>query len=89
MPVTKSLKSNAFEINMVMLVLILFFLFPVKHFFATDAKDNLKRELSRVFRNPVMRIVSSVLLVSIYYSGNVQMMILFLYLLHHLLSHTM
>ena len=86
-PVTKSLKANTFEINMVMLIVVLFFLFPVKQLFSSNAKDDLKRELSNIVNNPVVRIVLCLFLVSIYSSGNLQMMVLFLFLIHHLLSH--
>ena len=86
-PVTKTLRANTFEINMVMLVVVLFFLYPVKQLMSSDVKEDLKRELTNIVNNPVVRILLCFSVVSIYLAGNVQMMVLFLFLMHHLLSH--
>tara|TARA_Y100000590_G_C15610468_1_gene973617 strand:+ start:432 stop:716 length:285 start_codon:yes stop_codon:yes gene_type:complete len=86
-PITKTLKSNSFEINMGLLVFVLLFLFPLKHFLSTDIKNDIDNQLAEIFSNPYIRVCLCVLVAASFYSGNVHMLSLLLYVIHHVLFH--
>lgn len=85
--VTKSLKVNAFEINMGLLVIVIFFLFPIKHFVSTDIKVRLRDYSWNLFEDPYINTFLCILLLCIYFTGDVKMLALILYIIHHILSH--
>ena len=80
-------KSNSFEINMGLLVFVLLFLFPLKHFLSADIKRDIDNQLADIFRNPYIRVCLCALVVSAFYSGNIHMLSLMLYVIHHVLFH--
>ena len=86
-PVTQNLKQNSSMINLALLSLLLFFLFPIKHFLSLDVQDKVKAELKNLTNNPYVMAVLSVLLFAIFQTGNLNMLVLTLYLVHHILMH--
>ena len=86
-PVTQTLKQNSSMINLALLSVLLFFLFPIKHFLSLDVQDKVKDELTNLTKNPYVMAVLSVLLFTVFQTGNLNMLGLTLYLVHHILMH--
>tara|TARA_B100000902_G_C26845254_1_gene685410 strand:+ start:305 stop:583 length:279 start_codon:yes stop_codon:yes gene_type:complete len=86
-PVTQTLKQNASMINLVLLSLILMLLFPIKHFLSLDIQDRVNQELKTLTNNPWVMTIISFLVFAIFQSGNLNMLVLTLYLIHHTLLH--
>jgi hypothetical protein len=86
-PVTQMLKKNSTNINTVMLALVILFLFPVKHFVPYDIKENVESELKKIMKVPWIMAIVSISILCIYYSGDVKMLALSLYIVHYLAIH--
>ena len=86
-PVTQMLKKNSTNINTVMLALVILFLFPVKHFVPYDIKENVESELKKIMQVPWIMALVSVLVLCVFYSGDVKMLALSLYIVHYLAIH--
>tara|TARA_Y100001936_G_C15586734_1_gene414846 strand:- start:10 stop:291 length:282 start_codon:yes stop_codon:yes gene_type:complete len=86
-PVTQVLKKNSTNLNLVMLGLVMLFLFPVKHFVPYDIKENVEGELKKMMQVPWIMAVVSILILSVYYTGDVKMLALSLYIVHYLAVH--
>jgi hypothetical protein len=86
-PVTQILKRNSNEINTMMLGLVILFLFPVKHFVPYDIKENVESELKKIMQVPWIMALVSVLVLCVFYSGDVKMLALSLYIVHYLAIH--
>jgi len=86
-PVTQMLKKNSVTINMVMLGLVILFLFPVKHFIPYDIKEKVESELKEIMQVPWIMAIASILVLCIFYSGDVKMLALSLYIIHYLVVH--
>ena len=83
-PATQMLRKNAAPINLVLLVLVVMFLFPVKHFLPYDIKEKVEGELKTLTSNPWVMVLISILVLSVFYSGNMNMLVLLLFLIHHI-----
>ena len=81
MPIIKFLKANSLEINMGLLVIILFSLFPIINLISNEVKLKLKNHYLQVFSNVYIKVSLCLLLISIYFSGNIHMLVLILYIL--------
>jgi len=86
-PATQLLKKNSSNVNLVMLFLVILFLFPVKHFVPYDIKENVEGELKKIMQVPWIMAVVSVLILAVYYTGDVRMLALSLYIVHYLAIH--
>ena len=86
-PVTQVLKKNSANINMVMLSLVILFLFPVKQFLPYDIKETVEGELKKMMQVPWIMAVISILVLGVYYTGDVKMLALSLYVVHYLAVH--
>jgi|TARA_B110000285_G_C15014397_1_gene558205 hypothetical protein len=86
-PVTQMLKRNSVAINMVMLGLVILFLFPVKHFIPYDIKEKVESELKEIMQVPWIMAIASIFVLCVFYSGDVKMLALALYIIHYLVVH--
>jgi len=86
-PVTQMLKRNSTNINTSMLALVILFLFPVKHFVPYDIKETVESELKKIMQVPWIMAIVSVFILCIFYSGDVKMLALSLYIVHYLAVH--
>ena len=86
-PITQALKKNASNINLVLLTLVLLFLFPLNHFLPYDIKEKVETELKTLMENVWIKVFVSVLVFSVFQSGNINMLVLLLYLIHHIAIH--
>ena len=86
-PITQVLKKNAATINLVLLVLVLLFLFPLDEFVPYDIKNRVQTELKSLMDNVWIRVLVSLLVFSVFKIGNMTMLVLSLYLIHHISLH--
>ena len=86
-PLTQFLKKNNKKITLVLLSLTLFMLFPLTHFVNTNIKQKVEKELRGLLNNPWIKIFVTFVVLSVYYTGDLNMLVLTLYLLHHILMH--
>jgi len=86
-PVTQMLKRNSTNLNTAMLALVILFLFPVKHFVPYDIKENVESELKKIMQVPWIMAIVSLSILCIFYSGDVKMLALSLYIVHYLAIH--
>jgi hypothetical protein len=86
-PVTQMLKRNSTNLNTAMLALVILFLFPVKHFVPYDIKENVESELKKIMQVPWIMALVSISILCIFYSGDVKMLALSLYIVHYLAIH--
>jgi formate hydrogenlyase subunit 4 len=86
-PVTQMLKRNSTNLNTAMLALVILFLFPVKHFVPYDIKENVESELKKIMQVPWIMALVSIFILCIFYSGDVKMLALSLYIVHYLAIH--
>ena len=86
-PITQTLVRHSTSINTAMLALVILLLFPVKHFLPYDIKDTVESELKKIMQVPWIMALVSVSILCIYYSGDVKMLALSLYIVHYLAIH--
>ena len=86
-PFTQILKKNASTINLVLLTTVLLFLFPLNHFLPYDIKERVETELKTLMENVWIRVFASVLVFAVFQTGNINMLVLLLYLIHHIALH--
>ena len=86
-PITQVLKKNAATINLVLLTLVILFIFPLNHFLPYDIKDRVETELKTLMENVWIRVFVSVITFAVFQTGNINMLILLLYLIHHIALH--
>ena len=86
-PFTQVLKKNASTINLVLLTTVLLFLFPLNHFLPYDIKERVETELKTLMENVWIRVFVSVLVFAVFQTGNINMLVLLLYLIHHIALH--
>ena len=83
-PVSQTLKKNSATINLVLVSLTVLFLFPVKYFLPFDFTERIESELRKLVANEWVRVVLSLLVFVSYQIGNVNMLVLLLFLINHL-----
>jgi len=86
-PVTQVLKRNSTNINTALLALVILFLFPVKHFVPYDIKETVESELKKIMQVPWIMAAVSLVVLCVFYSGDVKMLALSLYIVHYLAIH--
>ncbi len=86
-PITQVLKKNAATINLVLLTLVILFIFPLNHFLPYDIKDRVETELKTLMENVWIRVFVSVITFAVFQTGNINMLVLLLYLIHHIALH--
>ena len=87
MPVTQMLRKNSNNINVVLLALVILFLFPLKQFVPYDIKEKVESELKKIMQVPWIMALVSIFILCIFYSGDVKMLALSLYIVHYLAIH--
>jgi|TARA_B110000285_G_scaffold84279_2_gene96750 hypothetical protein len=87
MPVTQMLRKNSNNINVVLLALVILFLFPLKQFVPYDIKEKVESELKKIMQVPWIMALVSVLVLCVFYTGDVKMLVLSLYIVHYLAIH--
>ena len=83
-PVSQALKKNSATINLVLESLTVLFLFPLTYFLPFDVKGKVESELRTLVANEWVRVVLSLLVYVSYHIGNVNMLVLLLFLINHL-----
>lgn len=86
-PITQVLKKNAATINLVLLTLVILFIFPLNHFLPYDIKNRVETELKTLMENVWIRVFVSVITFAVFQTGNINMLVLLLYLIHHIALH--
>ena len=86
-PITQVLKKNAATINLVLLTLVIHFIFPLNHFLPYDIKNRVETELKTLMENVWIRVFVSVITFAVFQTGNINMLVLLLYLIHHIALH--
>ena len=86
-PLTQVLKQNSRTVNLVLLGLTILFLFPLNHFLPYDIKGKVETELRTLMDNPWIMTMVSVLIFAVFQTGNMNMLVLLLFLVHYLSSH--
>jgi hypothetical protein len=86
-PATQILKKHSSNINIAMLGLVILFLFPLKHFLPYDVKEKVEGELKKMMQVPWIMAVVAVLILAVYYTNDVRMLALSLYVVHYLSVH--
>jgi len=86
-PVTQMLRKNSNNINVVLLALVILFLFPLKQFVPYDIKEKVESELKKIMQVPWIMALVSVLVLCVFYTGDVKMLVLSLYIVHYLAIH--
>ena len=86
-PVTQNLKSNTKTINMTLLCLVLFMLFPLDRLFRVSIQRDVEGTLRNLVANPVVCVLMVAVVYSAYLTGDVYMFFLLLFVLHRLMKH--
>lgn len=86
-PITQILKKNSANVNIVMLGLVILFLFPVKHFLPYDVKEKVEGELKTIMQVPWIMAFVAISILSVYYTNDIRMLALSLYIVHYLTVH--
>ena len=86
-PATQILKKHSSNINIAMLGLVILLLFPLKHFLPYDVKEKVEGELKKMMQVPWIMAVVAVLILAVYYTNDVRMLALSLYVVHYLSVH--
>tara|TARA_B100000575_G_scaffold273836_1_gene257103 strand:- start:42 stop:323 length:282 start_codon:yes stop_codon:yes gene_type:complete len=86
-PLTQVLRRNNKNITLVLLALVLMFLFPVDHFLPMDIKNKVETELKVFMDNPWVKVLVSAVVMSVYFTGDLNMLVLSLYVIHHISLH--
>ena len=86
-PVTQNLKSNTKTINMTLLCLVLFMLFPLDRLFRVSIQRDVEGTLRNLVTNPVVCVLMVAVVYSAYLTGDVYMFFLLLFVLHRLMKH--
>ena len=86
-PVTQNLKSNTKTINMTLLCLVLFMMFPLDRLLRTRVKSDVEGTLRNLVTNPIVSVLVVGVVYSAYLTGDVYMFFLLLFVLHRLMKH--
>ena len=86
-PITQVLKKNSSNVNLIMLALVILFLFPVKHFLPYDVKEKVEGELRKIMQVPWIMAFIAVSILAVYYTNDIRMLALSLYVVHYLTVH--
>jgi len=86
-PITQILKKNSSNVNLLMLALVILFLFPVKHFLPYDVKEKVEGELRKIMQVPWIMAFIAVSILAVYYTNDIRMLALSLYVVHYLTVH--
>ena len=83
-PITQILKKNSSNVNLFMLGLVILFLFPIKHFLPYDIKEKVEGELKKIMQVPWIMGFIAVSILAVYYTNDIRMLALSLYVVHYL-----
>tara|TARA_Y100001958_G_C21075986_1_gene433910 strand:+ start:162 stop:440 length:279 start_codon:yes stop_codon:yes gene_type:complete len=86
-PITQILKKNSSNVNLFMLGLVILFLFPIKHFLPYDIKEKVEGELKKIMQVPWIMGFIAVSILAVYYTNDIRMLALSLYVVHYLTIH--
>jgi len=86
-PLTRNLKGNSVNINLVLIVVVLFLMFPLDQMLKVNVQNRLENSFKNLMGNPIMMILSTVLVYSTYLTGDIYMFVLIMFILHRLTLH--
>ena len=86
-PVTQNLKSNTKTINMSLLCLVLFMMFPLDKLLRVSVQRDVEGTLRNLMSNPIVMALVVAVVYSAYLTGDVYMFFLLLFVLHRLTKH--
>jgi hypothetical protein len=86
-PVTQNLKSNTKTINMTLLCLVLFMMFPLDRLLRTSVQRDVEGTLRNLVSNPIVCVLMVGVVYAAYLTGDVYMFFLLLFVLHRLMKH--
>ena len=86
-PLTKLVKKNNKNISLALIVLIIVLLFPIEHFTTNNIRKRIENELRIFMNNPWIRVLLAVLIYVVFLVGDIKMLSLLLYLIHHIVIH--
>ena len=86
-PLTRNLKGNSVNINLVLIVVVLFLMFPLDEMLKVNVQNRLENSFKNLMGNPIMMILSTVLVYSTYLTGDIYMFVLIMFVLHRLTLH--
>ena len=86
-PVTQNLKSNTKTINMALLFLVVFMMFPLDRILRVSVQRDVEGTLRNLAVNPIVAAVLAVVVYGAYLTGDVYMFFLLLFVLHRLMKH--
>jgi len=86
-PLTRNLKGNSVNINLVLIVVVLFLMFPLDQMLKVNVQNRLENSFKNLMGNPIMMILSTVLVYSTYLTGDIYMFVLIMFVLHRLTLH--
>jgi hypothetical protein len=86
-PITKTLKDQKTSINFVLIFVVLLMLFPYTHFLPFDIKNKINTQLKKLTSSPWIMALITVLVYSIYITGDIYMFTLTLFIVHRLTLH--
>ena len=86
-PLTRNLKGNSVNINLVLIIVVLFLMFPFDQMLKVNVQNRLENSFKNLMGNPIMMILSTVLVYSTYLTGDIYMFVLIMFVLHRLTLH--
>ena len=86
-PITKTLKEQKTSINFVLIFVVLLMLFPYTHFLPFDIKNKIETQFKKLTSSPWIMALITVLIYSIYITGDIYMFTLTLFIVHRLTLH--
>ena len=88
LPITKLLLKNRVLINIVLLIIVLLIKTNTTNFFIKlETHQELKNNINELIKNPWFMAIMTLLIYTVYLTGNVPMLILILYVTHLLSFH--
>ena len=86
-PLTRKLSVNSVNINLVLIMVVLFLMFPLDQMLQVNVQNRLENSVRSLTRHPVMMLLATVLVYSSYLTGDVYMFVLVMFILHPLTLH--
>lgn len=86
-PVTRNLKSNSNTINFVLMCLVLFYMLPLDSLMRMSIQRDTEGTFRNLIRNPIVMLLLTVVVYSVFLTGDIYMLVLGLFLLHRFTMH--
>ena len=86
-PVTRNLKSNSNTINFTLMCLVLFYMLPLDSLMRMSIQRDTEGSFRNLIRNPLVMLLLTVVVYSVFLTGDIYMLVLGLFLLHRFTMH--